>query len=311
MCGKQADLIKVRNDLKTKFKIKFSDISPKTFDYLGMHVERKGDCFELTQPKMISKITSNVETTSEMPYDANLFQLDINAVKLDDKMIKSFRSQTMELHYLSRTRKDIATSLSFLSTRMHEPTQQDMDKLMKVKSYINGTKNLPLRIMPNDLDIRAMADASYGIYPDGKSNTGIIVTVGHPNAPIIMKSCKQKSIANSSTVAELLAFSLALEEVIWLKNLLNELDVLQGSVPIEQDNTSTMKLIEKGPSSGGRTKWLNIKYFWVKEFLENGEIRLEYVPSDEMLADGLTKVLGKKDFKKWRARILNLKDMHM
>jgi len=87
--------------------------------------------------------------------------------------------------------------------------------------------------------------------------------------------------------------------------LLNELGIKQKSVEIEQDNQSTMRLIEKGPSSTGRTKWLNIKHFWVSEHLQNGDIKLRYVPSLELLADGLTKPLGKKAFLQWRSRILN------
>jgi hypothetical protein len=132
------------------------------------------------------------------------------------------------------------------------------------------------------------------------------VTVGHPNAPIIGKSSKQKSVANSSTAAELIAFSTTLEEVMWLKHLLEEFGFNQKDpIVMEQDNTSTMNLIERGPSSGGRTKWMNIKHFWVSEHIENGIIKLKYIPSSELLADGLTKVLTGKDFKRWRQQILN------
>ena len=158
------------------------------------------------------------------------------------------------------------------------------------------------------MQIRGIADAAYGVYKDGKSNSGIIVTVGYPNAPIIGKSAKQKSVANSSTAAELIAFATTLEEVMWLKNLLEELGFKQEAITMEQDNTSTMNLIEKGPSSAGRTKWMNVKHFWVSEHIENGIIKLRYVPSAELLADGLTKVLSGKDFKDWRRRILNWKD---
>jgi len=122
---------------------------------------------------------------------------------------------------------------------------------------------------------------------------------------VIARTSKQKSVANSSTAAELIAFASTLEEVLWMIELLNELGIGQESVEIEQDNQSTMRLIEKGPSSTGRTKWLNIKYFWVSEHMKKNDFHLKYVPSLELLADGLTKPLGRKAFVRWRARILN------
>jgi hypothetical protein len=163
-----------------------------------------------------------------------------------------------------------------------------------------------MRIKPMDeIQVHASADASFGTFKDGKSNTGLTITLGPPNAPILARTTKQKTVSNSSTSAELVAFGSALEEVLWIVELLNELGIKQKSVEIEQDNQSTMRLIEKGPSSTGRTKWLNIKHFWVSEHLQNGDIKLRYVPSLELLADGLTKPLGKKAFLQWRSRILN------
>jgi len=122
---------------------------------------------------------------------------------------------------------------------------------------------------------------------------------------VLAKTTKQKTVANSSTAAELIAFSSTLEEVLWFVELLNELGFKQETVEIEQDNNSTMRLIEKGPSSVGRTKWINIKQFWVSEHLSNETVKLKYVPSLDLLADGLTKPLPRKAFMKWRARILN------
>ena len=220
--------------------------------------------------------------------------------------VTSFRSELMKTSYLSKTRPDIKVAIGYLSTKMQEPTMGDWDKLLRVKKYLNGTRDFVMRIKPVDkIQVYASSDASFGPYKDGKSNTGMVVTVGTPNAPVIVKSSKQKVVTNSSTTAELVAFSSTLEEVLWMVELLNELGISQDTVSIEQDNQSTMTLIEKGPSSTGRTKWLNIKYFWVNEHLRKGDFDTKYVPSLQLLADGLTKPLGHKAFCQWRARILN------
>ena len=173
---------------------------------------------------------------------------------------------------------------------------------------MKSTKHFALRIKPEskNLKVKASADASYAPFKDGKSNTGFVIVLGgERNAPVMSKSGKQKSVTNSSSAAELFAAAQALEEVLWVAELLNEMGFKQDAIILEQDNQSTMKLLEKGPSSTGRTKWINVKHFWVKQYVENGKVKLKYVPSLELLADGFTKPLAKKTFFRWRARVLN------
>jgi hypothetical protein len=267
--------------------------------------DQKDHAFLLSQPGMTKKVTEGITQSVDVPCDVKLFHSQ-DQTRLED--ITDYRSKVMELNYLSKVRPDIKVALGYLATKMQDPTCEDYAKLQRVQMYINGTKEFKMRIKPMDvIQVYASADASFGTYKDGKSNTGLIITVGCPNAPVLAKTTKQKSVANSSTAAELIAFSTTLEEVLWIIELLNELGFSQSAVEIEQDNSSTMRLIEKGPSSSGRTKWINIKHFWVSEHLTKGDIKLKYVPSLDLLADGLTKPLGRKAFFKWRARILNQK----
>ena len=305
--GPEIELKKFRIQLEKEYTINASELNPPDFDYVGIKVEydKVDGAFLLSQPGMIKKVTEGITEITELPCDVKLYQ-ETNETKL--KNVTEYRSKLMETSYLAKTRYDLKVALGYLTTKMQEPTEGDSVKLDRVLRYINGTKEFKLRIKPEELiQVYASADASFGPFKDGKSNTGLVLTVGFPNAPLLAKSTKQKSVANSSTAAELIAFSTTLEEVLWAVELLNELGFTQDTVTIEQDNSSTMKLVEKGPSSTGRTKWINIKHFWVSEHLENGHFKLKYVPSLELLADGLTKPLGRAAFLKWRARILNHK----
>jgi hypothetical protein len=256
---------------------------------------------------MIKKITAGIEGSSvNLPTTGDLFE-EKDQTPYEDPT--EYRSKLMDCNYLAKTRYDIKVALGYLCTKSQSPTKEDREKLRKLQEYLKATGDMELRIKPEgDLQVYASADASFGTFKDGKSNTGIAISIGKNNAPVLVKSIKQKSVANSSTTAELIAFSTALEEVLWLVELLNELGFEQRPVEIEQDNQSTMRLIEKGPSSLGRTKWINVKQFWVSEHLSKGTIVLNYVPSLDLLADGLTKPLGRKAFYSWRARILNVKN---
>lgn len=307
IAGQEAAIRGIKEKFESVFSINSSEMSPHEFDYVGIKVQYDSEdqAFLLSQPGIIKKITEGMEGGSDLPCDANLFQ-ETDETPYEDTT--EYRSKLMECNYLAKTRYDIKVALGYLATKSQTPTRGDRDKLRKLQQYLKQTQDIKLRIKPESgLQVYASADASFGTFKDGKSNTGAAIIVGFPNAPVLAKAIKQKSVANSSTTAELIAFSTAMEEILWLVELLNELEVIQGAVLVEQDNQSTIRLIEKGPSSGGRTKWINVKQFWVSEHLNKGDIKLKYVPSLDLLADGLTKPLGRKAFYRWRARILNFK----
>jgi hypothetical protein len=78
-----------------------------------------------------------------------------------------------------------------------------------------------------------------------------------------------------------------------------------GPATLYQDNTSAMKLAEKGMSTSERTRHVNIRYFFVKDRIDSGEIKLEYKPTKMMIADILTKPLQGEHFRRLRAELLN------
>ena len=87
---------------------------------------------------------------------------------------------------------------------------------------------------------------------------------------------------------------------------MEDLGYKQDVTEVEQDNKSCMILAQRGPGRGGRSKSINVKFFWINEQIENKIIKLKYVESDRVIADGLTKPLPKGKFEQWRDRILNL-----
>ena len=65
-----------------------------------------------------------------------------------------------------------------------------------------------------------------------------------------------------------------------------------------QDNMSTIKLAEKGKSTSDRARRVKIRHFFVNQFLENGEMKIKYCPTEAMVADILTKPIVGSQFKK-------------
>ena len=81
---------------------------------------------------------------------------------------------------------------------------------------------------------------------------------------------------------------------------------MPGPAIIYQDNMSTMALVEKGRSTSERTRHIDIQYFFIKDRVSNGDLRLVHLPTAEMTADILTKPLQGEAFKRHRSAILNL-----
>ena len=91
----------------------------------------------------------------------------------------------------------------------------------------------------------------------------------------------------------------AATEVVWLRGLLKELD-LRDETPtvIWADNQGAIKLA-KNPEYHRRTKHIHIQYHFTRERIENGDIELRYVPTEDMIADGLTKGLSRTRFEQY------------
>jgi hypothetical protein len=181
-----------------------------------------------------------------------------------------------------------------------------MRKLDRILKYLNGTQNLYIKLSPDELKIHMWIDASFGIHSDGKSHTGTTTFIGASGGPIMSQSSKQKLVTTSSTASEFVATSDKIKYIEWLRNLLSSLgfDQKEPSI-VYQDNMSTIKLAEKGEGNFGTTRHLNVRFFKIKELIDNGTIKLVYCPTEHMIADILTKPLSGKLFLNLRRKLLN------
>ncbi len=131
--------------------------------------------------------------------------------------------------YISkRTRPDILTAVSFLMTRVREPTEEEEKKLIKMLKYLHGTLDLTLTLTGSEEDmiVTAYIDASHAVHNDCKGQTGVAISVG--NRTVYAKSSKQKLVVKSSTEAELIGVSDGLSQALWTRNFLQAQGCAQG-----------------------------------------------------------------------------------
>ena len=118
---------------------------------------------------------------------------------------------------------------------------------------------------------------------------------------------KQKINTKSSTEAELVGVDDGLPMVIWTCNFLEAQGLTVNDNMVYQDNMSSILLERNGRSSSGKqTRHISIRYFFVADRIKNGELRVAYCPTEEMLADFYAKPLQGRLFHKLRNVIMGL-----
>ena len=120
-------------------------------------------------------------------------------------------------------------------------------------------------------------------------------------------SRKQKLNTRSIAETELVEANDAITQVLWTKLFMEAQGYQINKNILYQDNKSTILLEENGKkSSGKRTHHLNIKYFFLTDQVEKNKVNIEYCPTENMIADYMSKPLQGKKFKEFRKQILNM-----
>jgi hypothetical protein len=116
----------------------------------------------------------------------------------------------------------------------------------------------------------------------------------------------QPTIALSSCEAEYVALTVAVKDVLFLHQLFLELGVeIESPTLIFGDNVASIALA-KNPVKHERTKHIDIKHHFLREHVTRNDIKLVYIPTEDNLADILTKTTTKQIFQRLTPNIVNL-----
>lgn len=129
---------------------------------------------------------------------------------------------------------------------------------------------------------------------DRRSLTGFVFRVH--GCTVSWLTRKQPTVSLSSTEAELIALCVTVCHGIWMTRLLRELGLqLNDPIVYFEDNQSTIRIVEDERDIG-RLKHIDVKYRFVRDLIQRGQVEVQYVPSANQLADVMTKGLPAKTF---------------
>ncbi|KAG3230714.1 hypothetical protein PI124_g24188 [Phytophthora idaei] len=166
------------------------------------------------------------------------------------------------MHLMTATRPDIAYAVGYVSRFMENPQDEHWVAVKRIFRYLQGTETHGICFKPGDnIDYRGYSDADWaGDLADRKSTSGYTFML--MGAPVSWGSKKQSSVSLSTSEAEYIALSLAIQEGKWIHRLLCEILAATNDtgpeLKIREDNQSCIKMT-KNPVSHGRAKHIDIK----------------------------------------------------
>jgi hypothetical protein len=190
------------------------------------------------------------------------------------------------------TRPDLAFSVAMLSRYLDKPKKIHWNMVKRIISYIHHTRSYSLVLGGREQKIKltGYTDADWGQdISTGRSTTGYLFKMGIGS--ISWTSKLQRTVALSTAQAEYQALAAGLQEYLYLRNVLQEMGLDGSMTDIYVDNQSCIKLA-KNPWTDGKTKHMNMKYPFIRDLVQGNIVKVHYLQTGEMIADGFTKSLS-------------------
>ncbi|XP_028547409.1 uncharacterized protein LOC114578406 [Dendrobium catenatum] len=265
-------------------------------DFLGIKITKTKDTYFLSQRQYATAILQQMNLASCKPL-ANPTCTKFPPSYSSDSSLdpQLYRRSTGSLQYLTLTRPDIAYSVNQLSQHLHDPQPQHFFMLKRLLRYIQGTLAFGIPITKTNLHLKSFSDADWAGDPDTRRSTsGYCSFLG--DTIISWTVTKQHTVARSSTESEYRALAALTTDIIWLRRLLSEFGIDQTEpTEIFCDNTSAIALANN-PVFHARTKHIEIDQKYVREHLQQNNIRLLPISTVDQTADIFTKALSTPRF---------------
>lgn len=283
--------------LSKKFEITFIG---KVENYIGIQVRKdENGIYTIGQRNYVKKVLNNLNLntskSSKIPLDTGYYK---NREQQQEEFLRpdDYRKAVGSLLYLSvNTRPDVSVAASILGRQVAKPYMYDWKEMKRVAKYLKGTINTEIK-MGNKEETEEIlygyADADWaGDKEDRKSNSGYVFI--YKGALIDWCCRKQTCVALSSTEAEFIALAEACQQAVFLKNIFEDFGKEIVNIIMYEDNQAALKMLDHGKMSN-RTKHIETKYNFIKDLKQKNIIKFEYCPTNDMLADLLTKPMSQE-----------------
>jgi hypothetical protein len=192
---------------------------------------------------------------------------------------------------------DALCAVGILTQFVQNPGWAHWKALKRVIGYLYTTRDLWLTFGGINATLEGFSDADWASQPHRHSISGYAFQIG--KGVVTWSSKKRLVVALSSTESEYIAQTHAAKELMWLRAFLGELIApFEEPTTLHCDNQGAIAL-SKDNKFHARTKHIDIRYHYIREAVENKDILMHYIPTEDNIADIFTKALSKPKFEKF------------
>ncbi|KAJ6088976.1 hypothetical protein N7499_003084 [Penicillium canescens] len=278
---------------------------------LRNRIERK---LWLVQDSYLAGVAERYKLTGRAPVytPAGVEPLQAYEGQATPQEIHAYQQKVGSVQYSTTiTRADAAKVASVLSQFMTNPGPKHQAAVDRLIVYLYTTRFMAIEFGPVAEDsevVKISSDASYADHSDRKSSAGYICQIF--GGPVDWKATKQRTVTTSTTEAELLGLSDAGKALQWWDRLFTRIGFQYPQpLTIECDNSRTIALINAEDTPfDTKLRHVDIHGHWLRQEVKDGRIRIKWVPTAQMIADGLTKVLPRQKHTAF-VKMLGLRDV--
>ena len=284
--------------LQERFKMK--DLGKLSY-FLGIEFEQGDGFVKMSQKRYLSKVLERFHMSNCKPRNTPSEQkLEFSDdSKCDAKLYRE--SVGYLIYAMTCTRPDLCWVVTKLSQNLSNPQKSHWTAVKHVLRYLKGTLEYELcyRKCKDNLTLKGYSNADWADSSDRRSTSGYCFSLNNIGPPISWKSKKQSTVALSSCEAEYIALALAVQESFYLTQLLKDLKEACQSATIFEDNQGTIAL-SKNPVNRQRAKHIDIRYHFIRSAQETGKVTIKYCPTQDMIADLMTKAATRDNLQKFK-----------
>ena len=298
--GKKEQIEDFASKIQKVFSVK---IQHNLADYLGceFHMNKERTRGWLGQPSIIKSLEQKFEeramkerlslTPGTPRFTARRIENPEDKVNPEDHEI--YRSGVGTLLYLTKhSRPDICNPVRELSKTMDAPAPVHLKEMYKVIRHVLSTKGYGLKFeLRKDIikwALKALSDSDFASDKETRISVfGYIIYFC--GIPIAWRSKGMKSVVLSTTEAEYMALSEVVKDLKFIVQLLQTMNIeVELPITVHVDNVGAIWLSNNRTTSD-KTKHIDIRTSFVKEYQEDGKEIIKFVKSEENEADIFTK----------------------
>ncbi|GKC84124.1 retrovirus-related pol polyprotein from transposon TNT 1-94 [Tanacetum coccineum] len=226
---------------------------------------------------------------------------DLSGTSVDQM---KYRSMVGKLMYLTTSRPDIVHATCYCARYQARPTEKHLIAIKQIFWYLKNTINMGLWYpKETGFELTDFLDSDHAGCLDSQKSTSGGIQFLRGDKLVSWSSKKQDCTSISSAEVEYVSLSAFCAQVLWLRTQLTDYGFHFDKIPTYCDSKAVIA-ISCNPVQHSRTKYIDVRYHFIKEQVEKGIVELFFVGTEYQLADLFIKALSEDRFKYFVRRLV-------